>query len=253
MRTILFIFISCFMLGALHAQTSDKVFKLGRLKVYKNQENGFYQIKKGRKVMIDSLLHVNKLGSDLMELVGNDLEVYHLNKKGEGVAYQHPSERKRQVDNFCGTDLLTEQSRYPKIELIRDSILVYAGASKNVPSASYSIRIGQLRKIRGELKYRTYQAESIPRIEKGKAFMVFRKDGKEGLLGVDQIADKDRIWFQEGCLFFKQNGLLGFYGISEKARYKKLDAFKNGYARFELENGQKGLLSISGKEILAIN
>lgn len=46
----------------------------------------------------------------------------------------------------------------------------------------------------------------------------------------------------------KKNDLYQFFPLQKKFRYKKLDDFQGNFARFELPNGQKGWLSLDGKE-----
>ncbi len=48
----------------------------------------------------------------------------------------------------------------------------------------------------------------------------------------------------------EKNGLFTFYPIIKDIKYKKLEEFQGNYARFELPNGQKGWLSLQGKEYL---
>ena len=50
----------------------------------------------------------------------------------------------------------------------------------------------------------------------------------------------------------KKNGLVTYYPLMKEIKYKELGAwdFSNNFARFELPNGQKGWLSIDGKEYL---
>ncbi|MBE8724517.1 hypothetical protein [Flavobacterium hungaricum] len=51
----------------------------------------------------------------------------------------------------------------------------------------------------------------------------------------------------------EKNGLFTYYPMMKEIKYKKLDNFKGNYARFELPNGQKGWLSLDGKEYLDQN
>lgn len=46
----------------------------------------------------------------------------------------------------------------------------------------------------------------------------------------------------------RKNDLYQFYPLQKEFRYKKLDDFQGNFARFELPNGQKGWLSLDGKE-----
>ncbi|MDI1317792.1 hypothetical protein [Flavobacterium sp.] len=50
----------------------------------------------------------------------------------------------------------------------------------------------------------------------------------------------------------QKNGLSTYYPLVKKIKYKTLGDFDyhNTFARFELPNGQKGWLSIDGKEYL---
>lgn len=48
----------------------------------------------------------------------------------------------------------------------------------------------------------------------------------------------------------KKDGLFTYYPIMKEIKYKKLEDFKENFARFELPNGQKGWLDLKGNEYL---
>jgi hypothetical protein len=47
-----------------------------------------------------------------------------------------------------------------------------------------------------------------------------------------------------------KNNLFTYYPLVKEIKYKKLEAFQEDFARFELPNGKKGWLSLDGKEYL---
>ena len=62
----------------------------------------------------------------------------------------------------------------------------------------------------------------------------------------------DEISYLDSChpFLLKKNGLVGYSGIHEKPKYKKLEKFYYNYARFTLPNGKKGWLNRTGEEFL---
>lgn len=46
----------------------------------------------------------------------------------------------------------------------------------------------------------------------------------------------------------KKNGLVGYFELNERAKYKSIERFQGNFARFTLPNGSKGWLDLKGKE-----
>ncbi len=61
----------------------------------------------------------------------------------------------------------------------------------------------------------------------------------------DTISELNQLTF-----LIEKEGLFTYYPIMKAIKYKKIEDFKGNYARFELPNGQKGWLTLDGKEYL---
>ena len=78
--------------------------------------------------------------------------------------------------------------------------------------------------------------------------IVFIKNNKYGIFGVNETAIYDQITFSGGLLKIELNGLYGYYSINEEPKYKELGGFNYYLARFELPNGRKGYIDSNGNE-----
>ncbi|MDW8848978.1 hypothetical protein SD960_02645 [Flavobacterium sp. MMLR14_040] len=52
-------------------------------------------------------------------------------------------------------------------------------------------------------------------------------------------------------MFFKikKNNLFGYFPLNKEPKYKTLEKFQDNFARFQLPNGQKGWIDLTGERI----
>lgn len=48
----------------------------------------------------------------------------------------------------------------------------------------------------------------------------------------------------------KKNNLFGYFPLNKEPKYKTLEKFQDNFARFQLPNGQKGWIDLTGREYL---
>lgn len=255
MRSFVFMLSFCLLTITLSAQSHTPIFRFGKMKISQDQNSGFYQIRKKKKIIKDSLLNIKRLDSKTIELITADLKIYCLDKQGEKVLYRYPPNPSRKRKVFCGNALMGIKDPHIWIEPYGDSIFVYMqnGCSpQNLVLYGCSFEeADRLQFVNGKTAYFLDTEFNIPKTLEHDLQLVFIKDGKKGLVGVDKEATKDHLYYREGYLWFEEQGLCGYLGINEQGRYKRLGDFRNGYARFELEDGRKGLLDPKGNEFIA--
>ncbi|MCP4441778.1 MAG: hypothetical protein GY810_22965 [Aureispira sp.] len=79
--------------------------------------------------------------------------------------------------------------------------------------------------------------------------ILIEKGCKTGILNSDKTINyyKEVVGVNH-LLKVKKNGLWGYYGITKKPKYKKLEPFHHTLARFELKNGKTGYIDTQGNE-----
>lgn len=255
-RFLLFTTVFCITSHILSAQNLTEEFRFGNMKIFQDEETGFYQIKKKKKIIANNLLQVKKLDKNNLELIKSDLNIQCLDKRGKEVVYNYAPNPKRRRSVFCGNSLMMYQDHpHIWIEPSADSIFVYRKQyhlpkHKLLYSCSKT-ETDRLVFVNGKTEYFVDTEVDRPDDLVYDLQLIFVKNGKKGLVGTDELADKDQIWYKEGFVMFRQNGLLGYSGINKEGRYRKLDKFDKGYAKFVLKDGTKGLVDLKGNEFLA--
>ena len=77
--------------------------------------------------------------------------------------------------------------------------------------------------------------------------IIVEKDNRKGILYQGELTFFDEIIYDNGIFKVKQNGLFGYYKITQP-KYKELNGFSFGLAQFKLENGKSGYIDNNGKE-----
>jgi len=78
--------------------------------------------------------------------------------------------------------------------------------------------------------------------------VIFEKDSKFGILDNQKILTYDNLEVIDNNIKVRQNGLYGYYGLTEECRYSKLGKYEFNLARFETPKGKSGYIDLTGNE-----
>ena len=78
--------------------------------------------------------------------------------------------------------------------------------------------------------------------------LLFAKNGKYGFVDSEDKILYDDIQLKGELLELKLNGLIGYYGVTQEAKYKSISAFSHYLASFILPNGKTGWVDVNGNE-----
>ncbi|SEA60138.1 hypothetical protein [Bizionia paragorgiae] len=246
---ILLTFVLFLNLISAFAQNNDSlVYEFGdKLKVYKDLNSQTFRIKKNdKKVVFKKLKFIEHLGEYLQVLDKNNIPFY-INNKGK---------KKKKVNitlALCGTVpnyvyeiveknesyYLTENENFYDYEdkippKIIDSIEVKGIDKINFPNNENKIEFD-------ENSFVFNHTEVFPHA------LIIQKGKKQGVLYQGKLTFYDEVTYDSGLLKVKINNQLGYYGIT-KARYKELETFIFGLAKFKTFDNRSGYVDSNGKE-----
>lgn len=205
---------------------------------------------KSGKVAFDSILYVGKLPNNMYQALTN---------RGDVLYFDYRLKEKRVEDvhdryGLCGTvphySLSVKEGQDSLYAMIDETF--YDSGNKTAAEAFMAVskkKADQLVFQNGKSIFNYTANYSYGRNNQIAAqTILFIKNGKYGVLGIDEEATFDRIQLQGGLLFAELDGKYGYIGIQETPKYSKLGAFVYNLAAFELEDGRKGYVDIDGVE-----
>jgi len=231
------------------SQTGETlVYSLEKMKVFKNEKTQTYTIK-------------NKVGKtkykDLKLVVRSQDFLQVIDKNNEAFFINNDLKKANTAENFyglCGTvphyELRVKETTQ-NFEIMEDETFYdYDNQEPAKVTTSIPKKIADsVFFINGTSSYNfTSNYNYFGVISTDPRRVMFIKDGKYGIWGVNETAIYDKITVEAGLLKLELNGLVGFYTIHKEPKYKTLGSFDNYLARFELPNGKKGYIDTKGNE-----
>ncbi len=80
--------------------------------------------------------------------------------------------------------------------------------------------------------------------------IIFKKDGKYGILGKHSDAIYDKIERKGDLLLMEKDGLVGYWEVQKEPIYTKIGNYIYHLAKFEAPDGRKGFVDLEGKEYM---
>ncbi|MBQ4912839.1 hypothetical protein J8L85_00220 [Maribacter sp. MMG018] len=231
------------------AQKNDSlVYGFGEnLKVYKTQESKTFKIKKNdKKVIFKNLKFIEPLGEYLQVLDKNNIAFY-IDSKGN---------KKEKVNinlELCGTvpnyiyQIIEKKGKY----YLTENENFYDYEDKIPPKIIDSIGIKGIEKINFPNNQRKIEFDENTFIfNHTKVFpnaIIIKKGKKQGVLYGNDLKYFDEVTYDSGLLKVRINNEYGYYGITE-VKYKELEEFTFGLAKFKTTDNRIGYVDSNGNE-----
>jgi len=231
------------------AQKKDSlVYEFGEnLKVYKDLNSNTFNIKKNdKKAIFENLKFIEHLGEYLQVLDKNNIPFY-INNKGK-------KEKKVNITlELCGTvpnyiyQIIENKGKY----FLTENENFYDYEDKIPPKIIDSIEIKGIDKINfpNNEKKTEFDGNSFV-FNHTKVYpnaIIIQKGKKQGVLYKNDLKYFDKVTYDSGLLKVEINKELGYYGIT-KVKYKELEQFIFGLAKFKTLDDKIGYVDSNGKE-----
>lgn len=248
MKQTLSIIIFIILSTNIYAQKDSLLYEFGKeLMVYKSIDEQTFTIKKGNRIIWEKLKFIYPTYGSYLQVLDKKNSYFYINSKGKKVKKVNISLE------LCGTvphysyEIIETDEKY----ILTEDETFYDYENLEPPVAIDSINKSNIKKIHfhnNEQKISFTENTFI--FNATKVFpqaIILEKENRKGILYQGDLTFFDEVLYDNGIFKVKQNGLFGYYKITQP-KYKELNGFSFGLAKFKLENGKSGYIDKDGKE-----
>ena len=248
MRILLTSFLILSIVNSFAQQNDSLVYEFGEnFKIYKILKSNTFEIKKNdKKVIFKNLKFIEHLGEYLQVLDKNNTPFY-IDSKGK---------KKKKVNislELCGTvpnyvyQIIEKKEKY----FLTENENFYDYEDKIPPKIIDSIEIKGIDKINFSNNEKKIEFDENSFVfNHTKVFpnaIIIQKGKKQGILYENDLKYFDKVTYDSGLLKVQINNEFGYYGITE-VKYKELEEFIFGLAKFKTTDNRIGYVDSNGKE-----
>ena len=258
MKRLIFTLLIISLLNNLYAQNTDSLaFEFGeKLSVFKNIRNQTFSIKKEDKTLFKNLKFVSDIRDYYLQILTKNNSIFYIDENG-----QKHKQTGKMIQWLCGTvyNYSCEIKDIGKKYVITKVESMY-GYNENQTEIIGTIDKTDVKKIYfnndskkieydGNYNYTLSNNMGVfPDIQVFPDAVIIEKNNQKGILHNGILTFYDDILEHKYWIFkVKLNGKVGYYGIT-KIKYKTLEHFIFGLAKFKLPNGKTGYVDAKGKE-----